>query len=80
MGEGPGNLYAVQKVQDLQLFRRVGHKAKQGDGKSPEGFYTVYPRQMNPNSRYWLSFIIGNPNPYDRSMRYTGSAIMLDGR
>lgn len=58
----------------------LGTKTKQGDGKSPEGFYTVYPRQMNPNSDYWLSFNIGYPNSYDRSHGYTGSAIMVHGR
>jgi murein L,D-transpeptidase YafK len=58
----------------------LGTKTKQGDGKSPEGFYTVYPSQMNPSSDYWLSFNIGYPNSYDRSHGYTGSAIMVHGR
>ncbi len=45
----------------------------------PEGFYTVAKSQMNPNSRYYLSFDIGYPNAYDRAHGATGSAIMVHG-
>ena len=46
----------------------LGPKIKQGDRQAPEGFYTITPGQMNPNSSYYLSFNIGYPNAYDRSL------------
>ncbi|WP_198338367.1 murein L,D-transpeptidase family protein [Labrenzia sp. VG12] len=57
----------------------LGPKLKEGDRQSPEGFYTVTPGQMNPNSRYHLSFNIGFPNAFDRSHGRTGSFLMVHG-
>lgn len=57
----------------------LGPKTRQGDGKSPEGFYFVRPSQLNPWSRFHLSFNIGYPNAYDRAHGYTGSALMVHG-
>ena len=71
-----------------QLFRTypicnwsgdVGPKLKEGDRQAPEGFYVVSARQMNPNSKYYLSFNIGYPNAYDRAHGYTGSYLMVHG-
>src|SRR4051794_34364919 len=42
---------------------QLGPKKREGDRQVPEGFYTVTPAQMNPNSAYWLSFNVGYPNP-----------------
>ena len=58
----------------------LGTKTKQGDGKSPEGFYFVKPNQLNPYSSYHLAFNIGYPNKYERLKGYTGSALMVHGR
>ena len=58
----------------------LGPKKREGDGKSPEGFYTVHSDQMNPNSSYHLSFNLGFPNAYDRAKGYTGSYLMVHGR
>jgi len=57
----------------------LGPKKKQGDRQAPEGFYTITPRQMNPNSNYYLAFNTGFPNAYDRSHGYTGSELMVHG-
>ena len=57
----------------------LGPKLKEGDGQSPEGFYEVFPRQMNPSSSYHLSFNLGFPNAYDRSRGRTGSYLMVHG-
>src|SRR4051794_17794420 len=46
---------------------QLGPKRKQGDRQTPEGFYTILPKQMNPSSAYYLSFNIGYPNAYDRA-------------
>jgi murein L,D-transpeptidase YafK len=57
----------------------LGPKLRQGDRQAPEGFYYVAPANMNPNSRFHLSFNIGYPNAYDRALGRTGSAIMVHG-
>src|SRR4051794_33294571 len=46
---------------------QLGPKRKMGDRQTPEGFYTILPKQMNPSSAYYLSFNIGYPNAYDRA-------------
>jgi murein L,D-transpeptidase YafK len=57
----------------------LGPKKKEGDRQAPEGFYTITPGQMNPNSNYYLAFNTGFPNAYDRSHGYTGSELMVHG-
>ncbi|MBN1474127.1 MAG: murein L,D-transpeptidase [Syntrophaceae bacterium] len=60
-------------------FRGLGPKEKQGDGKAPEGFYSIYPKSLNPSSNYHLAFNLGYPNEYDRAHKRTGSALMIHG-
>jgi murein L,D-transpeptidase YafK len=57
----------------------LGPKVKQGDRQAPEGFYTINPAQMNPNSQYYLSFNMGFPNAYDRAHGRTGAHLMVHG-
>jgi murein L,D-transpeptidase YafK len=57
----------------------LGPKVKTGDRQAPEGFYTVTPGQMNPNSSYYLSFNTGFPNSFDRAWGRTGSDLMVHG-
>ena len=45
----------------------------------PEGFYTIEPGQMNPNSHYYLAFNVGYPNVYDRAYGRTGGSVMVHG-
>ncbi|MBB4304899.1 murein L,D-transpeptidase YafK [Rhodobium orientis] len=58
---------------------KLGPKFKEGDRQAPEGFYEIYPAQMNPNSDYYLSFNLGFPNAYDRAHGRTGSHLMVHG-
>ena len=58
---------------------QLGPKRRQGDRQSPEGFYSITPRQMNPNSAYHLSFDTGYPNAFDRAHGASGSALMVHG-
>ncbi|MCK5070754.1 MAG: L,D-transpeptidase family protein, partial [Desulfocapsa sp.] len=58
----------------------IGPKIREGDKQSPEGFYSVSSKQLNPNSSYHLSFNLGFPNKYDRSYKRTGSLLMIHGR
>ncbi|MFG6362272.1 MAG: hypothetical protein K1W09_07600 [Akkermansia muciniphila] len=59
---------------------KLGPKEREGDRQTPEGFYEVEPSGLNPRSNYHLSFNIGYPNAYDRSLNRTGSFIMVHGR
>jgi murein L,D-transpeptidase YafK len=58
---------------------QLGPKMKEGDRQTPEGFYSVSPSQMNPNSAHYLSFDTGFPNAFDRAHGATGSALMVHG-
>jgi murein L,D-transpeptidase YafK len=57
----------------------LGPKIREGDRQAPEGFYTITPGQMNPNSQYYLSFDLGYPNAYDRAHGRTGAHLMVHG-
>jgi murein L,D-transpeptidase YafK len=57
----------------------LGPKTREGDRQAPEGFYTIKPGQMNPNSHYYLSFDIGYPNAFDKAHGFTGSNLMVHG-
>lgn len=77
---GVNGQYALLKTYPICRWSgQLGPKTRQGDRQAPEGFYTVSPGQMNPNSAYWLSFDTGYPNAYDRSLGRTGNAIMVHG-
>jgi len=58
----------------------LGPKRRQGDKQSPEGFYTVNKYQLNPNSKFHLSFDLGYPNAYDRAHGRTGDFLMVHGK
>jgi murein L,D-transpeptidase YafK len=73
-------LYA--KLHDYEICKysgELGPKFKEGDKQAPEGFYTVRPQHMNPNSQYHLSFNLGYPNPFDRAHNRTGAHLMVHG-
>ena len=56
----------VLKEYDIALgFAPVGHKAFEGDGKTPEGTYRISHR--NPKSQYHLSLGVDYPNNVDRA-------------
>ncbi len=58
---------------------QLGPKTREGDRQVPEGFYTINPSQLNPNSSYYLAFNVGYPNAYDRALGHTGGTIMVHG-
>jgi murein L,D-transpeptidase YafK len=58
---------------------QLGPKLEEGDGQTPEGFYTIGKSQLNPNSHYHLAVNIGFPNALDRGLKRTGSNIMIHG-
>ncbi len=76
---GAGRYVPIKTSPICRWSGQLGPKTRNGDRQVPEGFYTVAKSQMNPNSRYYLSFDIGYPNAYDRAHGATGSAIMVHG-
>ncbi len=72
--------YALLKTYEICKWSGdLGPKKKEGDRQAPEGVYIVTPAQMNPASHYYLSFNIGYPNSFDRSLGRTGSNLMVHG-
>lgn len=74
-----GRFVHVKTYPICRWSGQLGPKKREGDRQTPEGFYSVAKTQMNPNSRYYLSFDIGYPNALDQSLGYTGSAVMVHG-
>ena len=48
----------------------VGHKQREGDGKTPEGTYTLISR--NPDSQFYRSIRVSYPAPDDRARAQAG--------
>ncbi|SCY28577.1 L,D-transpeptidase family protein [Microvirga guangxiensis] len=72
--------YALLKTYPICRWSgQLGPKTREGDRQVPEGFYTVTPAQMNPNSNFYLSFDTGYPNAFDRSLGRNGGDIMVHG-
>ncbi len=71
--------YLFKQYPICDFSNTLGPKLAAGDCRSPEGFYYVPPRYLNPNSSYHLSINIGYPNLYDQVHHRTGSAIVIHG-
>ena len=72
--------YALLKTYPMCRWSgQLGPKKREGDMQVPEGFYTIAPGQMNPNSHYYLSFNVGYPNAYDRAYGRSGGNVMVHG-
>lgn len=72
--------FALFRTYDIAAYSgELGPKLRKGDHQAPEGFYSVTPARMNPNSRFHLSFNLGYPNAYDVAHGRTGSALMVHG-
>src|SRR5215475_11600207 len=64
--------FALLKSYPICKFSgKLGPKIAEGDRQAPEGFYEVTRDQMNPLSREYLSFNVGFPNVFDRSLHRT---------
>lgn len=57
----------------------LGPKLNEGDGQSPEGFYSIGAQALNPLSQFHLSMNLGFPNVYDQNLGRTGSYVMIHG-
>ena len=75
-----GRRYKFFKSYNVCFFSGgLGTKTCEGDLKSPEGFYTIQPGQLNPASSYHLAINVGYPNKVERAKGYTGDAVMIHG-
>ncbi|MCB1479984.1 MAG: murein L,D-transpeptidase [Rhodobiaceae bacterium] len=74
-----GNYKELKTYDICRWSGELGPKQREGDKQAPEGFYTVTPGQMNPNSSYHLSFNLGYPNTFDRTYGRTGAHLMVHG-
>lgn len=79
MKKGP-RFTLVKSYPICKWSGKLGPKLRVGDRQAPEGFYRVSARQMNPHSKYHLSFNLGYPNRLERSYGRTGSALMVHGK
>jgi murein L,D-transpeptidase YafK len=57
----------------------LGPKFWEGDRQAPEGFYSITPGLMNPNSNYYLAINTGFPNSFDKANNRAGSLLMIHG-
>ena len=57
----------------------LGPKVTEGDRQAPEGFYTITPALMNPNSNYYLAINTGFPNTFDKANDRHGDFLMIHG-
>ena len=72
--------YQLLKVYPICRWSgELGPKKVEGDRQAPEGFYSITPGLMNPNSNYYLAINIGLPNAYDKSNGYSGNFLMIHG-
>src|ERR1700719_3696022 len=72
--------FALLKTYPIRRWSGdLGPKVREGDRQAPEGFYSISPAQMNPQSAYYLSFNTGYPNAYDKALGHTGSQLMVHG-
>jgi murein L,D-transpeptidase YafK len=78
--KGGDGRYALLKTYPICRWSgQLGPKTREGDRQTPEGFYTITPGLMNPNSSYYLSFDTGFPNAVDRAKGATGRYVMVHG-
>src|SRR5215475_1800326 len=57
----------------------LGTKLQEGDRQAPEGFYTITPGLMNPNSNFYAAINTGFPNSFDKANNRDGSFLMIHG-
>jgi murein L,D-transpeptidase YafK len=74
-----GNYAHIKTYPICNFSGGLGPKQRYADYQSPEGFYTIEPRHMRPNSSYHLAFDVGYPNALDRSLGRSGNLIMVHG-
>jgi murein L,D-transpeptidase YafK len=74
------NRFDVIKSYDICAWSgKLGPKVKEGDRQAPEGFYSLTPAHLNPNSKYYLAINTGYPNRFDQANGRSGTNLMIHG-
>ena len=72
--------YALLKTYPMCRWSgQLGPKTREGDRQVPEGFYSLSPSQLNPNSSFYVSMNVGYPNSLDKAYGRSGGLIMVHG-
>jgi murein L,D-transpeptidase YafK len=75
-----GGLFQLLKTYPICRWSGdLGPKLQPGDRQTPEGFYSITPGLMNPNSNYYLAINTGFPNSFDKANKRDGSLLMIHG-
>ncbi|AHK20098.1 peptidoglycan meso-diaminopimelic acid protein amidase [Yersinia similis] len=74
-----GEYRLVQSYPICEFSGGLGPKRREGDFKSPEGFYSINTRHLKPDSQFYRAINIGFPNDYDKSQGYSGKYLMIHG-
>jgi murein L,D-transpeptidase YafK len=78
--ERPGGRFVLIKTYPICNWSgALGPKEALGDLMAPEGFYSLGPHGMKPDSKYHLALNIGYPNALDQALGRTGNFIMVHG-
>ena len=73
-------LFQILKIYPICRWSGdLGPKLQEGDRQAPEGFYTITPELMNPNSDFYLAINVGYPNSFDKANKRDGSLLMIHG-
>ena len=78
--EDRGGRMALLKTYPICRWSgELGPKIREGDRQAPEGFYSITPSLLNPNSSFYLAINMGYPNAYDKANARTGAFLMIHG-
>ncbi len=77
--DGTGHFALLKTYPICKWSGDLGPKMHEGDRQAPEGFYTITPAQMNPNSNYYLAINTGFPNSFDKANDRDGTFLMIHG-
>lgn len=78
-GKHRGNWVLLKDYDICRWSGKLGPKFAEGDRQTPEGFYAIGKKQLNPHSRHHLSFNLGFPNKVEQAQGKTGSFLMIHG-
>jgi murein L,D-transpeptidase YafK len=74
-----GHFQIVKTYPVCRWSGDLGPKLHEGDRQTPEGFYTITPNLMNPNSNWYLAINTGFPNSFDKANNRNGTFLMIHG-
>ncbi|EKN4183254.1 transpeptidase [Yersinia ruckeri] len=74
-----GEYRLIQSYRICNFSGGLGPKRREGDFKSPEGFYSIDMQHLKPDSKFYRAINIGFPNDFDKSQGYSGKYLMIHG-